>query len=469
MLSALLLADRAGLDRRLRDNYEYLGIAHFLALSGLHLGIISVAVMRVASFFGVGARTRYLLLLAVLAIYSALTAFPPSIIRALALFAAVIGCRMLSLRISLMRTLVTSGVVLAILDYTLLFDPGFQLSFTAVAGITALGLPAIKTAERYLPKGVLGRLFRLLLVPIAITCSIQLFSMPLVLHYFGRVSLFAPLVNIAIIIPVTVVLYMGLVYLFVPLPALRDLLAPAVNMITELLWRIPEYLARKPHPGICSADVFSPLYLGATLMLLVAASFRRGLRYALLCASCASFLLSFILSESPLEEGGADFSGLRFTAGGICEGIEGRNILVLSEQAALILGGRTDWYEARRLVRALWSCGVSRIDHLIVVDAAEASGTGIDHILKRIEVGDICSSPYMPPSLYRIGARKLSAGGLIELGGGCICITGPDYPLPRGTSLASDGARLRYRIVSRDSSATDSMRVFAYHLTSQSQ
>ncbi|HSG28224.1 MAG TPA: ComEC/Rec2 family competence protein, partial [Candidatus Krumholzibacterium sp.] len=88
LMRALILARRETLDREVLDAYSYLGISHFLALSGLHLGIIGLAVSgAIRSSLGSGWMAQ-VLLLAVLAVYTSATGSPPSLVRAMALLVA---------------------------------------------------------------------------------------------------------------------------------------------------------------------------------------------------------------------------------------------------------------------------------------------------------------------------------------------------------------------------------------------
>jgi hypothetical protein len=97
IVGALILDDRSALDWRLSEMYSYLGITHFLALSGMHLGVIAIPLSKLLSLAVPSRRVRDLLLFAVLCLYSAVAGFPPSLLRALALLAAAIGYRQLSI------------------------------------------------------------------------------------------------------------------------------------------------------------------------------------------------------------------------------------------------------------------------------------------------------------------------------------------------------------------------------------
>jgi len=72
LLRSLILGDRRNLGTRLKEDYRYIGISHFLALSGLHLGLIVVPVSFIAGFLPFGRRPREALLAVFIVIYTAI-------------------------------------------------------------------------------------------------------------------------------------------------------------------------------------------------------------------------------------------------------------------------------------------------------------------------------------------------------------------------------------------------------------
>ena len=76
LLAALLLGSRERLSYELREAYSYLGIAHFLALSGLHLGIILIPVSRIISLTPLDRRSKYFVIFCFVLAYTAVARFP---------------------------------------------------------------------------------------------------------------------------------------------------------------------------------------------------------------------------------------------------------------------------------------------------------------------------------------------------------------------------------------------------------
>lgn len=170
----------------LRDRFTELGLAHALAASGFHVGIVLNSVLKWAGGsprfqFGVGSVT--------LVLYSALAGFQPSVCRAAFMgWAGILGG-------VVQRRVRSSGTLLAIATLLLLWNPlliqnlGFQLSFLATFGLIVSTEPIARLFS-FLPLW----LAQSLSVPIAAT----LWTLPLQIYIFNVVSPIAIPVNLVV-------------------------------------------------------------------------------------------------------------------------------------------------------------------------------------------------------------------------------------------------------------------------------
>jgi len=138
MLNALLLGQRGGLDGGVFDAFCETGLAHFICLSGLHIGILAGFVWWVCRAAGLTKRPRAVVCIIVIALYVLIV--PP---RAPTLRAAII-CWFFCLSVLVRRrpnalnTLSLSAIVLLAVRPMDLFNVGWQLSYTSVLGIILL-------------------------------------------------------------------------------------------------------------------------------------------------------------------------------------------------------------------------------------------------------------------------------------------------------------------------------------------
>lgn len=455
LLGALLFAERAGVERTVRDAYNYLGIGHILALSGLHLGIVTIPIGLLLLATGLPRAWRDSLLLAILALYMALAAFPPSLIRAFALVAAIVLYRSGGCKIGLLDALVTGALFIALIDFETVARPGFQLSFCAVCAIATIGLPAANSIRTILPGGIAGAVARFICYPVIITISIQCATLPLVLHLFGRSSLIAPLSNLLVMIPVTAFLYTGIAFLAFPVGPARVILAAPVNLLSRLLWYAPGRMAHDPHPAVLAGDIDPALHTAGIVFLAIALRCSHGRRLALSIVSGIFIASSIALAhrDSIREERGpvGGFEPLP-----VCTGRDGTPacVMIRSGVTLLVVERGISRMEAIRTTRALWRSGIRKIDRLILAQCSTERLDGFHHLIGRVDVGEVLASPYL---LSRVQGRARSAGrsdlsisgihssGRNACGGFLIEVSGPAYP-PAGRALPASETGLSLRI-----------------------
>lgn len=133
---ALVLAERDDLPGAIRTRFAEAGLAHLLAISGLHVGIIGGTVALLLSLF-MGPARAALGSAAVVAAYVAAIGAPPSAVRASLLLAGWAAARARGLPARPWDLLGGAALVALIADPLVLIEPGFQLSFAGFAGLGA--------------------------------------------------------------------------------------------------------------------------------------------------------------------------------------------------------------------------------------------------------------------------------------------------------------------------------------------
>ncbi|MFN3368570.1 MAG: ComEC/Rec2 family competence protein, partial [Thermus sp.] len=183
VMEGLTLGEKKGLEEAYLW-FQRAGLAHLLALSGLHVGFLVASLLLAFTPLG---RWRYLLALLALPLYLWLAGASPSLVRA----SLMAGFSLLGLFLGLGAAGVLQALGLALFLQLLWLPQGLlslslQLSYLAVLGL-ALVLSPLR-----LPQGIRGYLLGTLLASLAA----QTFLVPLLLHRFGFLPLLSPLINL---------------------------------------------------------------------------------------------------------------------------------------------------------------------------------------------------------------------------------------------------------------------------------
>ncbi len=245
----LLGADR-GLPPRVTAAFQASGIAHVLAISGFNITILAGVFLKLAGrAFG---RWRGALLAGVgITAYTLMTGAEASAVRAawmggLALLAAQIGRRQDGL-----NSLGAAAGVMAWIEPDVLWDVGFQLSFASTLGLVVLGGPLSDWVSAWLhsrlPTWAAGFASGLLADYVLITLAAQLFTLPLMIAHFQRLSLVALAANfVALPVQPALMILSGLSVLA------GFLWQPFGQILAYLAWPLARYT-------ILSAEFFAAL------------------------------------------------------------------------------------------------------------------------------------------------------------------------------------------------------------------
>ncbi|MBQ4176513.1 MAG: ComEC/Rec2 family competence protein [Lachnospiraceae bacterium] len=202
-LSAVLFGDRSGLGEDFLELYRKNGIAHLLAISGLHVSILGLGFYHSLQKGGCGFAVSGALAGGFLVLYGFLTGAGTSVTRAvimlLLLFLAEWEGRTYDLR--------TAACIAAVSQLLIhpfeLYQCGFQLSFLAVL---AIGGPADTLIRGF---EIRNNVLRSLVVSLSVT----LCTLPVIAYWFFAVPVYAPFLNLLVIPLMGWILGAGLVVL----------------------------------------------------------------------------------------------------------------------------------------------------------------------------------------------------------------------------------------------------------------
>lgn len=246
LAGGITVGDKRGLGSKLSDVFRTVGLVHIIVLSGYNIVIVMEGLSRVLGWFSASRYVRLGTVVIVAIFFSLMTGLASASVRAAAMAIISVVGRMSGRMYIASRALalVAAGMVLWN-PWILAYDPGFQLSVLATAGLIAF-TPIVITRLKFItPKLGLREIA-------ATTIGTQLAVLPLLLYQSGSLSLVALPVNLLALI---VVPYAMLASLIAGVGGLiLGPLAPIVSFPAYLLLSyillVAEWMAQVPFSSV---------------------------------------------------------------------------------------------------------------------------------------------------------------------------------------------------------------------------
>ncbi len=232
ILSALLLGERDYLPDQLRLDFKRIGISHILALSGMHLAILSLGIEKALSLCGVRKKTRIAVTAIFVLIYMAITGFSVSVVRAGVMLIISSVLYLLSRTKDSLTSLALAVVIICIFTPHAIMDISLWLSALATFGIIAFS-EFTSTLEK--PKTKLKAIIRYFVLAIlasvfAISATIAVSTLS-----FGGFSILAPITTIIFSFISEVIMYFGCIMMLIGwLIPIGWIIAPLCSLMTFL-------------------------------------------------------------------------------------------------------------------------------------------------------------------------------------------------------------------------------------------
>jgi len=269
----MVLGQDEAIEPQVVEDFRRSGLAHLLAVSGQNVMLLTALALPLLALLGFGGRARITALLALIALYVPLAGAGPSLQRAAVMGAAGLVAVVASRPASRSYALLLAAAATLAFNPRVAGEPGWQLSFAAVAGIVWLAPPL---------RRALGGWPRPLAEGVALTVVATATTAPLLAHHFGQISVAALPANLLALPVVAPVMWIGMAQSALgqlaaaadPVPGLASGLSHALGAVVGPLLGYLAAVARRtaelpaaalPVPKIAGVTVIGA-YAAAALM-----------------------------------------------------------------------------------------------------------------------------------------------------------------------------------------------------------
>jgi len=202
-----------------RKNLNSAGLSHILAVSGLHIGIISLIVLTLLNIFIFNKDFAKIILIFFLLFYAAICSWSPSVTRASIMISLFLLSKLLQRKPNTNNILLLSLFFITLFNPKQLFSIGLQMSFIAVFVLLNI-LPKskfIKLSKEDISMMNFGRkILNGILVLMFTSLILNIFLSPLTLYYFNQFNLNGILGNIIAIPLISIILPLAILIIFLP-------------------------------------------------------------------------------------------------------------------------------------------------------------------------------------------------------------------------------------------------------------
>lgn len=290
LVCAMLLGLRDGITPETREVFSRLGISHLLAISGLHLSVLSGSLFRLLCLLRVPRRAACMTSAAFAVLFCALCGFPYSLVRAMLMYVLYCGAIIAGRDPSSVDALCFAGALICLCSPSAVTALSFQMSFTATLGIVCFSTPLTDELTEPLPRGTK----RFLAYPVGLfvsTFCANLFLVILCTVELGEIAPAGFLVNFWFIPFSTVFLYFAaLSLLFFPLPFLGIAAARITGWLAGILLHTARAFDRSIGYCVSMREEFVP-FLCLAFCGGIGFACTRGRKTVLIFVFCAVCLL----------------------------------------------------------------------------------------------------------------------------------------------------------------------------------
>ena len=256
LASALILARKEALDPAIREAFAVAGIAHLLAISGFHVGVVALLVGVLIRGARAGPRRAPAYAASITWLYIGLIGFPAAATRAALILTFVAAARLRARPAGALGAVASAGIILFLLDPSALGRPGFQLSFAGALGLVMLR-PTIRS---WLDARALSVMPAVMKDAVAAGVGATLATMPFVAFHFGRISVVGVAATLVAtpLISAAIPGLLSAVWMSWISPSIAHFLAGG----TDLLLRSLEWVAR-----LCASPAWASVWVGDAVLI----------------------------------------------------------------------------------------------------------------------------------------------------------------------------------------------------------
>ena len=393
-ITAILLGKKEEISESVREDFQNSGVAHVLAISGLHVGFIVYFLYLLLSFLPISYRSQNLLLMLLLLFYMVLSGLNPPVVRATIMVCVYLVGMNLERRPNVYNSLFAAVFLILWFEPQQLLWISFQFSISAVLSILIF-YQFFKPLEIHLTEklpeiGFVRKVGVKILQLFFVSLAAQIGTLPLMALYFKQIPIISLALNLVVIPMVGLILPIGFMVLGTSFTSenLAAILGGLLSHLVEFLFDIVHLAASLPFSYLKISQVRFPDIFIYLILFILAYSFRYSVLKNFRIPVLIGLILMVIWKTMPVR---GDLQLLMLDVG------QGSSSLVITPERKFVLydlGPADQRYDSGVdvILPVLQSMGKLRVEKLIIGHPHADHMDGLFSLTPEIEVDSV----YLP-------------------------------------------------------------------------
>lgn len=406
LLAAMVSGDKTLYSDDLKTAMSNSGTSHITAVSGLHISIL-------VAFFTVflGRRSGLFIAVPIIITYAVITGCAPSVMRAVIMTLVMICGFALRRDSDTLTSLSLALLILVAYNPFSITAASLTLSFGATLGIILFSQPIAAPLYRIAPKNrYANKVVSYIFSGIATSIAALVFTMPLMMIYFTRVSIVSVLSNILILWAVSLSLTLGIATLFISvfcLPAASFIARHILYYPLHYIVSVTKWIGGSGKAALAADSIYLALGAGLLIAIVIAAKKRKLLKAAPVLLLTGVFVLCFIMTEIEYRS----FCEIR-----IAGEDGGAIIMARHKDSGMIInagGQESDLYD----IQQTWEdWGLEKIDTAVLTSDSYKNTWGVQYLSENMGIDSFYAAG-QSAQLRDAGAMRYEESGYISFPG----------------------------------------------------
>lgn len=376
-------------DEQLSLNVSHAGLAHVIAVSGMHISFLVAAIVLIF-----GRKSTLMISVVAIILFTMMIGSSPSIIRASSMYLALILAQRTRKNYDPMTILFAVLIVLLAQNPYAIHSISLQLSFAAMLGIFLFARPMNDALVGKFIKAEYHRYFanflRLMFGIISLSISACIMTSPIIIIYFDYLSVYGVLTNLLCYSVVSIIFCFGYVAcgLYLIFPSIAILLASVLAVGARYIFLVCDVVAHLPFSVVYMKSTVYIMWIVTAYALFAMAYFLRGREPFRPIMPAALTIISFSIMTIMLTNSANNADGVIT----VVDVGQGQCILIRDETETVLIdcGSGATLESAGEIVASeLLSTGTNDVDAIVLTHLHEDHAGDVCDLLRLMPVSAI--------------------------------------------------------------------------------